>query len=134
LTVVIGHAREVAVGNVTRQSPRRVARQHVDLACLEWFEPVLGRERHELDLGRIIQDRRRERATEVDIEAGPIAFIVWIGKSLQSLADTANQRAAILHRLERLSRRSASIEAHANDHAKKEDCAFHEAALPATVP
>src|SRR6266481_3017964 len=74
LAVVIGHADEVAVRNITRQSPRCVARQHVDLAGLEWFESVLSRERHELDLDRVIQDRRRKGATEVDIEAGPIAL------------------------------------------------------------
>src|SRR6266478_5655460 len=134
LAVVIGHADEVAVRNITRQSPRRVARQHVDLAGLEWFESVFSRERHELDLDRVIQDRRRKGATEVDIEAGPIALVVGIGKSRQSLADAASQHAAILYRLERLGRGGAGAKAQPNDRTKKKDYALHEAALPVTVP
>ena len=53
LAVIIGDAGEVgAERGIARQRPGGVARQHVDFAGLQRGEAVLGRQRHELDLGR----------------------------------------------------------------------------------
>ena len=39
---------------------------------LQRGEAILGRQRHELDLGRIVEDGRRDRPADVDVEAGPV--------------------------------------------------------------
>src|SRR5262249_56737537 len=85
LRVIIVDGSEIEQG-VARQRPGRVARENVDLAGLERLEPILGRERRILDLGRVIEDRRSDTATEIDIEAGPGTLVVGAGESGQSLA------------------------------------------------
>ena len=104
LPVVIGHAREHdAVVALATHRPGRIARQHVDLLVLQRVEP-----RSEADSGTyctfdgIVEDRRRERPAEIDVEARPLAIGVLARKALQARVDAADERAAILDGLERL--------------------------------
>src|SRR5262249_13045649 len=93
-----------------------------------------GRGWRKLGVGRIVQDRRGQRAAEVDVETGPVALVVGIGKSRQSLADAADQRAAIFHRLQRLGERRGGVKAERDARTgEKKDWPFHEAALLGTV-
>ena len=72
LAVVIIDAGEVQPERgVARRGPGGVAGQHIDLARLQRGEAVLRGQRHELDLGRVVEDRRRQRLAEIDIEPGP---------------------------------------------------------------
>ena len=83
--------------------PGRVAGQHVDFARLQRGETVLRRQRHELDLVGVVEDRGRDRAAEIDVEAGPLALRVRQAEAGQRAVGTAIEHAAILDRLERLS-------------------------------
>ena len=76
--------------------------RHVDCLALEGVEALARSERHELDLGRVVEDRRRERTAEVDVEAGPVALFVLDRETGDSLTDAAEELAAVLHRLQRL--------------------------------
>ena len=126
LAVVIIDRREVEPERgVARRGPGRIAGEHVDLARLQRGEAIRRGERNELDLGRIIEDRRRDGAAELDVEAGPVAFVVRIGEAGQALADSAIERAAILHRLERLRGCRRSRTAEHESHAEHENLAFH---------
>ncbi|MFK4678997.1 hypothetical protein ABIF39_000754 [Bradyrhizobium diazoefficiens] len=49
---------------------------------------------HELRLGRIVEDRRRHRAAEIDVEAGPVALVVGDREARQALVDAAQHFAA----------------------------------------
>src|SRR4029077_13105442 len=91
--------------------------------------PVLRRERRELDLGRIIQHRGRERAAEIDVEAGPVALVIRTGKSRKPLADAADERASILHPLERLGGGRRHRKAEREGRTKEKDCACHGTAF-----
>src|SRR6185312_3790220 len=109
LTVVIGHAREDdAVIALAPQRPGRIAREDVDLLVLKRAEPLLGREGRVLHLRRVVEDRRRERAAEVDVEARPLALVVLDREALEALVDAADERAAILDGLERLGLRAGA--------------------------
>src|SRR5215211_6294226 len=73
LAVVVVDGGEVqADSGVAAQGPGGSPSKHVDLAALESCEPVLARKRDQLDLFRIIEDRRRERAAEVRVESGQV--------------------------------------------------------------
>src|SRR4029077_14976763 len=110
---------------VARQCPGGVARQHVDLARLQRGEAILGRQRHELDLGRIVEDGRRDRPADVDVEAGPVTLVVRGREARQALADAAGQHAAVLDRLEGLRRGGLGRETGGNGKGKNQGNAFH---------
>jgi hypothetical protein len=77
LAVVIRRVREVqAERGVARQRPGRVARQDVDLARLQRREALLRVQRNPLDLVAVPDDRRGDRAADVDVQAGPVALAV----------------------------------------------------------
>src|SRR6266487_5537674 len=77
---------------LTRNGPRRVSRQYVDLALAQFNEPFLCIERDELDLFRVVEDRCRNGATKVDVKSRPIALVVNVGKSWQPSVDAAEHR------------------------------------------
>ena len=106
LAVVVVDAGEVqAERGVARRGPGGVAGQHVDLARLQRGEAVLRGQRHELDLGRIVEDRRRQRLAEIDVEAGPAALRVRQAEAGERAVRAAVERAPLLDRVERLGRR-----------------------------
>ena len=95
LAVVIGDRREIKIVILlARHAPCRVAREDVDLAALQLLEPLVGVERDEPRLGRIVEDRRRHRTTEIDVEAGPVALLVGDREAWQSLIDATKDFAA----------------------------------------
>ncbi len=105
LAVVIVDRREVqAERGVARGGPGGVARQHVDVAGLQRGEAVLRGQRDELHLGRIVEDRGRERAAEIDIEAGPVALRVGQAETAERAVGAAIDHAARLDGVERLGR------------------------------
>ncbi len=85
-----------------------------------------------LDLGRIVEHRGGDRAAKIDVEPGPIALVVGAGESRQSLADAADQRAAILHLLERLGGCRRHRETERARNAEEEYPAFHGATFRET--
>ena len=103
LAVVVRHAGEVQVVlGLARHRPGRVARQHVDLALAELLEPLLGVERDELHLLRIVEDRSRDGAAEIDVEARPVALVVLGGEARQPGVDAAIHGVAPHRALQRL--------------------------------
>ena len=75
LAVVIGDGGKIdAQRGVARHGPGGVAGQHIDLARLQRREAIGGSERHELDFGRVVEDRRRDGAAEIDVKTGPVAL------------------------------------------------------------
>src|SRR5581483_2104443 len=52
-------------------------------------EAIGRRQWHEFDLAGVVENFRRERAAEIDVESAPVAFVVLRGKTGQSLGDTA---------------------------------------------
>ena len=134
LAVIIGDAGEVgAERGVARQRPGGVARQHVDFAGLQRREAVLGRQRHELDLGRIVEDGRRDRAADIDVEPGPVALVVGRREARQALADAAGQHAPVLDRLEGLRRGGLGRETGGKSKGKNQRYAFHGQGLSRVV-
>ena len=75
--------------------------KHVDLAGLQRREAVGGGQRHELDLGRIVENGRRDGAAEIDVKPGPIALRIGHAEAGQLAVGAAIEHAAVLHRLER---------------------------------
>ncbi len=69
--------------------PGRVPRQHVDLALLQLGKALTCIERNKLDLGRVVEDRRRDRTAEIDVEAGPVFLLVGERETGQTRIDTA---------------------------------------------
>src|SRR6185295_16722934 len=65
----------------TRHRPGGVARQHVDAARLKRLEPAIGVERNVIDLAVVVEDRRRQRAAQIDVEAAPLAAVVAGGEA-----------------------------------------------------
>ena len=93
--VIIGDGREIQrVGGLARHAPRRVAREDIDFPALQLLEALVGVERNELDLLRIVEDRRRHRAAEIDVEAGPVALVVGDREAGQAGVDAAQHVAA----------------------------------------
>src|SRR4051812_34162015 len=74
----------------------RAVDEEIDLSGLQPGEPLLLRERHQLHLARVAEDRDRERATEIHVEATPAARIVWGGEA-GALGDAALHGAARTH-------------------------------------
>ena len=93
--VVIGDRREIEVViGLARHAPGRVAREDVDLAALQFLEALAGIERDEFRLARIVENRGRHRAAEIDVEAGPVALLVGDREAGQALVDAAQHLAA----------------------------------------
>ena len=67
--------------HLTSEGPGGVAQQQVDPARLQRGEAGRGDQRHELDLVRITQDRRRHRAAEVHVESTPMFVGITLGKT-----------------------------------------------------
>ncbi len=111
---------------VARQGPGGVARQHVDLAGLQRGETILRRQRHELDFGRIVENRRRDGAAEIDVEAGPIALRIGQAETRQRTVSAADQLAAFLDRRKRIRAGCLHAESkrHCQSHCRRE--AFHK--------
>src|SRR6185437_6845356 len=63
--------------------------------------PVLGVDRQELDLVRVVEDRRRDRAAFIDVEPPPNPLAVRQPKSRQPGVGAADQLAARLDLIER---------------------------------
>ena len=96
LAVIIGDRREIEVViGLARHAPGRVARENVDLAVLQFLEALAGIERNEFRLLRIVEDRGRHRAAEIDVEAGPVALVVGDREAGQALVDAAQHFAAL---------------------------------------
>ena len=90
LAVVIDHAGEhQAERGVARHGPGRVARQDVDVPRLQRGEALLGVETGIFDLGRIVEDRRGERAAEVNVESLPGAVLIFGSKAEQARINAA---------------------------------------------
>src|SRR5262249_36888872 len=84
---------EVVV-ELARHAPGRVAREDVDLPALQLLETLVGVERYELRLGRIVEDGGGHRAAEIDVEASPVALVIGDGEAGQALVDAAQHFAA----------------------------------------
>ncbi len=85
LAVIIGDAgEEQALADFARKSPCRVVRQNIDFARLQRGETVLGGENDEFHLRRIIEDRRRNGAAEIDVEASPVACVIGQAESRET--------------------------------------------------
>ncbi len=105
LAVVIGDAdKGEPVTDLPPHGPGRVARQDVDLAVLQRLKARLRGERNEPQAVGIAEDRCGERAAKIDVEARPLAALVEVGESRQTLVDAAEQRSPRLDRLKRLGR------------------------------
>jgi len=74
--------------------------EHIDFARLQSGKALLGGGRRELYLGAVAEDRGRDRAAIVDVEAGPFALVVRRGKAGQAGVDAALQEALRLDVLE----------------------------------
>ena len=101
LPVVIIDAGEEHAAGLARQRPGGVADEHVDLARGQDRRPVLGVDRQELDLRRIVEDRRGDRAALVDVEALVDALIVGQAEAGEARIGAADQLAARLDLIER---------------------------------
>ena len=86
--------------SIARHGPGRVARQHVDFARLQGRKAVCCGQRHELDLGRIVENRSRNGAAEIDVEPHPVALRVGHAETGQGAIGAANQFAPVFDRLE----------------------------------
>ncbi len=111
---------------IARQRPGGVARQHVDLAGLQRREAILRRQRHVFDLGRVVENRRRDGAAKIDVEAGPIALRIGQAEARQRTVAAADQLTAILDRRERFraGRLHAGCKHHCQSQCRRE--AFHK--------
>ncbi len=100
LTVIVIDAGEQKRA-FARHGPGRVAREHIDRARFQRLEAAPRIERRVGDFRRIVEDRRRKRAAEINVKARPVAGGVALRETLQALADAAGKRAAILDLLQR---------------------------------
>ena len=99
LAVEVGDGDEIEPERgIARQGPGGVARQNVDLARLQRGKAVLGGQRYELDLGRIVEDRGRYGAAEIDVEPGPVALGIRQAEAGKGSVGAADQFAATLDR------------------------------------
>ena len=106
LAVIVVDAGEGdAERGVAGHRPGRVADQQVDFARLQRSEAVLGGKRDELDLARIVEDRRGDRAAIVDVEARPVTLRVRHAETGEAGVRAAVQDAALLDLRERRLRR-----------------------------
>ena len=89
-------------GAVALCGPRRVADQHVDLTGLQCGEAVVGFyvDRHRR--GRVTEDRRRDRAAEVDVEPDVLTAGIQRCEARQVVAAPATNFTGCLHRGQRL--------------------------------
>ena len=111
LAVEVVDRREVeAELRVARHRRGRVAGQDVHLARLERGEAVLGGERNEANLGRVVEDGGRDGAAEIDVEAGPVALRVGQAEAGEAGVRAAGQEALLLHAVERRLGRGARRE------------------------
>jgi hypothetical protein len=102
LAVIIVDAREVqAERRVARHRPGGVADEHVHFAGLERREAVLGGQRHELHLGRVVEDGRGDCAADIDVEAGPHALVIGYAEAGEPGVGAALKEALLLHGVER---------------------------------
>src|SRR4029077_1721453 len=99
---IVRRCEEEAEVDLARHCPGGDARQDVDAARLECFEPLGSVERDVVDLASIVENCRRDRAAEVDVEAAPGAVIVARGETVETLADAAVERSAVFDGLEEL--------------------------------
>ena len=111
---------------IARQGPGGVARQHVDLAGLQRGETVLRCQRYEFDFGRVVENRRRDGAAEIDVEAGPIALRIGQAEARQRAVAAADKLTAILDRRKRFraGRLHAGCKRHCQSQCRSE--AFHK--------
>ena len=135
LAVVVIDGREIeAELGVARHRPGRVAGQHVHLARLERREAVLGGERDEADLGRVVEDRRRDGAAEIDVETGPVALRVRHAEAGEAGVRAAGQEALLLDAVQRrLSRGARGDDAGREAEGDRYDCLFHVGVSPTAV-
>ena len=103
--------------------------KHVDFAGLQRREAVGGDQRHELDLGRIVENRRRDGAAEIDVESGPIALRIGHAEAGQLAVRAAIEHAAVLDGLERRRLRPRRLRAECKRHCNGESrgYTFHDA-------
>ena len=106
IVIVDGRALEAEL-RLARGRPGGIAGEHVDVARLQRREAVLGGERDELYLVRIVEDRGRDRAAEVDVEPGPGALRIRQAEARQLPVRAAIDHAALLHLVERARHRGA---------------------------
>jgi hypothetical protein len=94
----IDPGKEEAELGLALERPGRVPGEHIEPFLAERLEALAGRDRDELNLVRRAECRRSERATEVDIEAAPLAVRSSFGKADQPRADAADQVSALFLR------------------------------------
>jgi hypothetical protein len=99
---------------------------------LQRGEAILGRERDEFDLARVVEDRGRDRAAKFNVETAPVALVVGKREPGDPLVDAAKQRSLVLHGLERLGTGGRNRKAERESYAKHKDFAFHGTALGLT--
>ncbi len=93
LAIIVGDGCEVqAVFGFARHAPCRIAGQDIDLAIPQFLEALVGVERNEFDLVRVVEDRSRNRAADIDIEARPVALVVRHREAGQPGVHTAQHR------------------------------------------
>ena len=103
LAVVVVHGGEVEAERcIARHGPCGVAGEQIRFLGLERGEAVLGRERYEFHLGRIIKNRRGDSAADFDVETAPVALLISDGEAGEAGADAAIQHAALLDVIKRL--------------------------------
>ena len=130
LAVIVSDGRKIEPERgIARQGPGGVARQHIDLAGLQSREAVLRRQRHVLDLARIVENFGRDGAAEIDVDTGPIALRIGQAKSRERTIAAADQLAALLDRCERFraGRLHAGCKRRYQCHCRSE--AFHNQAF-----
>src|SRR5260221_149942 len=86
-------------------------------------------ERHELDLGGVVESGSRDRAADIDVEPGPVTLVVRGRETRQALADATGERATVLDRLEGLRRRRLGRKAGSNGKGENQRYAFHADSL-----
>ena len=127
LAVVIVDAGELQPERgVARHRPGGVAGEHVDLARLQRGEAVLRGQRRELDLGRVVEDRRRDRPAEIDVEAGPAPLRVRQPEAGEHTVRSAVEHAPLLDRVEGLSRCRRGGNRQGRRKRCADDDAFHD--------
>ena len=88
-----------------------VARQHIDVACLQRRETVAWRQRTELHRVPAAEHGSRQSPAEIDADAGPRTLRVDRGIALGAIADPTQQMTASADRIEHASVRGRGGEA-----------------------
>jgi hypothetical protein len=78
----------------------------------------------------IVEDRRRDGAAEIDVEAGPAVLVIGIGESRHALRDAALDVALALHFVERLGRRGRRGKTDRCAERHSHDGVFHSVTFP----